>query len=99
MTETRAQKCTQHCRACGQHFHSVASFDRHRQGPYTAKRTRHCVPAAEVAALQCWTTAETCDLGPSPEPVPATIWQVVADNTEGTRILALGLAAKARRAA
>lgn len=35
------------CPACGEHFNSVSTFDRHRVGAYTARR---CLTVAEMTA-------------------------------------------------
>lgn len=35
------------CNACGEYFNTTGVFDRHRQGPYTARR---CMSVAEMEA-------------------------------------------------
>ena len=32
----RATTCTNHCGACGRHFHSLAAFDMHRVGDFSS---------------------------------------------------------------
>ena len=61
---SRRQTCTDHCVACGFHFHSLGAFDAHRQDG------KCCDPATAVVqsgkrvgepSLQAWTREGWCD--------------------------------------
>lgn len=70
MTDERnapRKTCTDHCAACGQHFHVLGAFDAHQAGGY-------CNDASEVVyqsgnregkfVLQPWTDTGCCDKEP-----------------------------------
>jgi hypothetical protein len=46
--------CTNHCSACGRHFHSLNAFDRHRTGTYGEpigpEHGRRCLHPLDVLA-------------------------------------------------
>ena len=66
-TKPRRMTCTDHCSACGAHFHGTGAFDAHRQGE---QGSRYCAEPSEVVmlkgkreglpALQVWTDAGSC---------------------------------------
>jgi hypothetical protein len=53
-TTPQRANCSSHCSACGLHFHSEASFDRHRRGEYQPEdggQGRHCISPHDDDAL------------------------------------------------
>lgn len=74
--------CSNHCSACGQHFHSVIAFDAHRQGPWD---DRVCLdpeveqPAAASQRLVPLTRDGKCRIRPRAPVDHATIWVVERD--------------------
>jgi hypothetical protein len=75
----RAQTCTDHCSACGAHFHGLAAFDKHlKRVNESAKGERPYYElehlSGEDAGLHAWTTSGRCDFAGNGMPV--TIWQM-----------------------
>jgi hypothetical protein len=74
--------CTNHCGACGLHFHSLAAFDAHRQGDY-AKPTgteegRHCVHPFDMdGRLVAITEYGVCKMYAEPQ-IGITVWTLAA---------------------
>lgn len=72
----RRQTCTDHCRACGRHFHGLAAYDLHRLGSLSDPTDpRRCGDPAELPRLRAWTEAGACALTGRPL-ADVTIWQL-----------------------
>lgn len=77
-----ATTCVYHCAACGQHFHSLDSFDTHRVGPHepTEDERRHCEHPLDLVddrgtmRLQPLTEAGICRLGDNGDQIGVTVW-------------------------
>ncbi len=64
--------CTNHCSACGCHFHSLAAFDAHREGSYTDGR--RCVePRYSETLFVALSEDAVCSMYKTPV-APVTVW-------------------------
>lgn len=96
-TTVATQKCTNHCSACGAHFHSTDAFDRHRQGDFASddpKLARRCVhPLAKRDSRGrspfVVLTTGTCDLYPDDVRHGQLIW-TLSSGLESARRLREG---------
>lgn len=74
----KATTCTNHCGACGQHFHSLHGFDAHRTGDYSrplgSLGGRRCLDAELVDALAPLTVDGVCRICRGPEQHGVTIY-------------------------
>jgi len=86
--------CTNHCSACGRHFHSVEAFDIHRTGDYRSsdpETRRRCLDPMDLEdrdgrpRLEWLTLEGECRIG-SPPSFGVTIW-----TTAGARERMAGL--------
>lgn len=69
--------CTYHCSACGKHFHSLESFDCHREGDYGSSDPelgRHCAHPWDLdGRLVELTQAGICRAYEAAK-APVTVW-------------------------
>ena len=80
-----AKTCTYHCTKCGEHFHSLASFDHHRSGEWDKRfcedpsvvRVESAEGKDKGLALQKYTEDGVCKIGDK-DREGVTIWQTVS---------------------
>jgi hypothetical protein len=104
MTKERAssrQFCSDHCMGCGQHFHGIAAFDRHRMGGTCAEDCDVVVvPSRDGGsrkALQAWTNEGYCRIAPGCWEngrsvhinYPVTVWQAYQTPEQRERLASL----------
>jgi hypothetical protein len=92
--KVRRQTCTDHCSACGRHFHGLAAFDAHlhRVGEGINAHGARTYELEHLdggeAGLEAWTTSGDCDLA-TPEQSGITVWRLPMSEKDRERLAKL----------
>lgn len=84
------QTCTDHCSACGRHFHGLAAFDLHLHR-VNERKNRWGAPTYDLEhcteGLEVWAEEGYCDLTGAELPLyPVVIWRKPLTEAEKERL-------------